>query len=255
MNLLKNYFLDYIKDNYLLLIIIIIIIFNFIFLVTNYKKDIYLPTNNETIAINEMETEEKVIRNKIYVDIKGYVKNPGVYELEENAIVNDAIILAGGLKNGSTSLLNLSKKLKDGMVIYVASKNEINKLKKEKILETNEKEKISENIIYNNDVKVTTDESIGYIDSNETKLDDNSIKQDNDREDNILNEENNSNKVNINKASLNDLLKITGIGESKAKSIISYREENGLFKSIEDIKNVTGIGDALFEKIKEYIEV
>jgi len=50
-------------------------------------------------------------------------------------------------------------------------------------------------------------------------------------------------------------MKINGIGESKAQSIISYREEHGPFKNIEEIKNVEGIGEALFEKIKEYIKI
>ena len=48
---------------------------------------------------------------------------------------------------------------------------------------------------------------------------------------------------------------VEGIGESKADSIIKYREENGNFKTIEDIKNVSGIGELLFEKIKNYITV
>ena len=52
-----------------------------------------------------------------------------------------------------------------------------------------------------------------------------------------------------------ELQNINGVGEAKAKSIIEYREENGLFTTIEDIKNVPGIGDSLFEKIKAYITV
>lgn len=47
---------------------------------------------------------------------------------------------------------------------------------------------------------------------------------------------------------------LTGIGESKAKNIIAYREKEK-FKTIEDIKNISGIGDALFEKIKDRIVV
>ena len=62
-------------------------------------------------------------------------------------------------------------------------------------------------------------------------------------------------KININTASLDELDNINGIGPSKAKAIIEYREENGGFKSIEDIKNVSGIGEGTFLKIKESITV
>ena len=46
---------------------------------------------------------------------------------------------------------------------------------------------------------------------------------------------------------------LPGIGESKAESIIAYRQENGGFKTIEDIMKISGIKDAAFSKIKNYI--
>ena len=61
--------------------------------------------------------------------------------------------------------------------------------------------------------------------------------------------------VNINTASIDELMTLSGIGESKAKSIIEYRSTNGKFNTIEDIKNISGIGDALFNKIKDNITV
>ena len=61
--------------------------------------------------------------------------------------------------------------------------------------------------------------------------------------------------VNINTSDESTLMTLSGIGPSKAKAIIAYREENGLFKSIEDIKNVTGIGDSTFENLKDFISV
>ena len=60
--------------------------------------------------------------------------------------------------------------------------------------------------------------------------------------------------VNINTATIEQLKTLNGVGDSKAKSIIEYREQNGGFKSKEDIKNVTGIGEKMFERIKEQIE-
>lgn len=61
--------------------------------------------------------------------------------------------------------------------------------------------------------------------------------------------------VNINKAGKEELMTLPGVGDSKAQSIISYREENDGFTAIEDIKNITGIKDGLFNKIKDYISV
>lgn len=61
--------------------------------------------------------------------------------------------------------------------------------------------------------------------------------------------------ININTASEKELTSISGIGESRANAIISYREKNGQFKKIEDIKKVQGIKDSLFNKIKDKITV
>ena len=61
--------------------------------------------------------------------------------------------------------------------------------------------------------------------------------------------------MNINTASKEELMNISGIGESKAEGIIKYREEHGPFSKIEDIQNVSGIGTAMYEKIKNYITV
>lgn len=62
-------------------------------------------------------------------------------------------------------------------------------------------------------------------------------------------------RVNINKASLEELMTLDGIGEAKAKAIIEYRNANGLFKTIEEIKNVPGITDKIFKNIKDKITI
>lgn len=65
----------------------------------------------------------------------------------------------------------------------------------------------------------------------------------------------NTTKVNVNKATSEQLQTINGIGPALAEKIIAYRTKNGKFSSIEDIKNVSGIGDKKFESIKDYIVV
>ena len=60
-------------------------------------------------------------------------------------------------------------------------------------------------------------------------------------------------KVSINTADSEELQKIPGVGPVTAENIISYRENNGSFKSIDDIKNVSGIGEKTFEKMKSTI--
>jgi competence protein ComEA len=62
-------------------------------------------------------------------------------------------------------------------------------------------------------------------------------------------------KVNLNKATSEELQTLNGIGPAKAEAILSYREEAGGFKAIEDILNVSGIGDKSFEKLKDSISV
>ena len=172
-------------------------------------------SNEEVIDIFKEENNE----NEVVVDIKGMVANPGVYEVNTTFRVNDVITLAGGLTEGAdTSLINLAKIVEDEMIIIIYSKEEI--LEK-----------------FKNEVCI--------CDCPEIKND--ACIEVNTGEENIL--------VNINTASKEELMKVSGIGESKAEAIIEYRQSNGNFNTIEDIKNVSGIGEALFEKIKDYITV
>lgn len=68
-------------------------------------------------------------------------------------------------------------------------------------------------------------------------------------------EQENSDLIDINTAAKEQLMTLTGIGESKAMAIIAYREEHGKFKKIEDIMNITGIKNGVFDKIKSQIRV
>lgn len=62
-------------------------------------------------------------------------------------------------------------------------------------------------------------------------------------------------KVNINTADVRELTTLSGIGETRARAIIAWREENGGFSSPEDLKNIDGIADKTYEKIKDRITV
>ncbi len=67
--------------------------------------------------------------------------------------------------------------------------------------------------------------------------------------------ESGSQKLNLNIASKNELMELPGIGNAKAEAILSYRDTNGLFQSVEELMNVPGIKEATFEQIKNLITV
>lgn len=179
----------------------------------------------------EKEVEDDVlVVSYFYVDIKGEVKKPGTYKIEEGKRVIDVINLAGGLtKSADTSANNLSMKVKDEMVIVIYSADEIKDfetVKEKESLIINNCNKENNNII--NDSCVSNEE-FSDVSDDVKKL------------------------VSINTASKEELMTVSGIGESKALAIIEYRNKNGLFKDISEVKNVSGIGDSLYEKIKDYI--
>lgn len=64
-----------------------------------------------------------------------------------------------------------------------------------------------------------------------------------------------SDKININTAAKEELMTLSGIGASKAESILKYRQEHGNFQNIEDLKKIEGIKDGVFNKIKDDITV
>ncbi len=64
-----------------------------------------------------------------------------------------------------------------------------------------------------------------------------------------------SGKINLNTCTVDDLVSVDGIGETRAKAIISYREKIGGYKSVEEIKNISGIGDATYESLAPYLTV
>lgn len=201
--------------------------------------------NEEEFVFLEEEKQEPLTEEcYVSVDIKGEVNIPGLYQVTCESRVQDVINKAGGItKNGDTSILNLGKKVSDEMVIILYSKKEV-----ESFTTTKEEENIKiENCI--NKTEIKNDACIEKEDIN--------INTDNNTDNNTGNEIIGDTPVkvlvSINKASKEELMTLSGIGESKANNIINYRNENGGFKSIEEIKNVKGIGDSIFEKIKDSI--
>lgn len=166
----------------------------------------------------------------IKVEIKGAIKNEGVYEIKEDFRVEDLIKISGGLKeNADTSTINLSRKLKNEDVVIIYTKEEIEIAKKGSTsIKYIEKECMCP--------KVNNSACIEDIITNSQSI------------------INNTGKVNLNTATKEELLTIPNIGESKAKLIIEYRNNNP-FKQIEDIMNIKGIGSGIFEKIKAYITI
>lgn len=206
-------------------IILSIIIIAFLYYIYT-KDDDNLISNEEVISENtiEEETEEDVETNEnIIVHISGAVNKEGIVELKENSRVSDAIDKAEGLKeNADTKEINLAFKLEDGMKIYIPT--------------VGEKQKETTENLNNNENSQYITSSAGVVDTG-----------------NEVEGKTETGKININTATQTELETLPGIGSSTSSKIISYRKENGKFKTIEDIKEVSGIGDAKYENIKDLI--
>ena len=200
------FFRQNVKSIILAFVCSLVLIIGGLFYFNQNKTEDYSGVSFSNIS-NETNNKDEKAENrhdeKIFVDVKGAVKHPGVFETTKDKRVKDLIEEAGGLlDDADTSTLNLSQKVKDQMVIYVLKHGEKPK-------------QISD----------------GGSSSSNTDV------------------------ININTANKEQLMKISGVGKTKAEAIISYREKNGDFKKKEDITKVRGIGKATFEKIKDKIEV
>ncbi len=216
--------------------LVLLLVIGSIFIYKNYLET---DDDNEDIVLNTKSTkkEEKEEEEEVYyqVDIKGEVVNPGTYSVKDGSRVIDVIRLAGDLTlDADTSVLNLSKKVKDEMVIIVYSYAEVANFK-----ETLEQEEIEQEACLNqngieNNACITDNDSTSDTSSSSVLI---------------------SGKISLNDATLEELMTLPGIGETKALAIIAYREEVGAFQSIEEIKEVSGIGDSIFDQIKENITI
>lgn len=188
------------------------------------RSDVSSVTNEESDSENfdnvsgSIESTEN--SKKLYVQIAGAVQSPGVYEMNEGDRVFQVIEKAGGLtEDAYESSVNQAKRISDGDFIRIYTISEAEKYMKD-------------------------GEPAGLIE-NSSKTD--AVMPEDASESAGL--------ININTASKDTLMTLPGIGESKADSIISYRSEKGLFKSIDEIKNISGIKEKAFAKIKDLITV
>lgn len=241
----------YCKDLIICLLILCSISLSIFTLFYKYKNEEY---DNKEVSILEQNTnsEEDILveSQTIYIDVKGAVKKPGVYEINKDAIIQDAITLAGGFNsNAYKNGINLSKKVVDEMVLYVYTTNEIKPIANKTQTVIKVEPTICNTPTYN--ITECVEEKESMIVPGEGTTSNNVSANTSDK----TSTSGTISKVNINTASLNILTSLTGIGEAKAKLIIAYRETNGKFKAIEDIKNVKGIGEAIFEKIKNSITI
>lgn len=183
-----SFFLTQNKSNIIILLVIVFSIISIIIQNVNSK---------EAISVNDEELEKNKYEGKIAVYITGEVKNPGVYYVDEGSRLEALIEICGGLnEDADVSELNLAEKLNDADKIDVP-----------KII-----------------VNAQEDEE----------------------------ENNDSGLININTASKEELKTLNGIGDTLADNIINYRK-NSKFETIEDLLNVNGIGQSKYNAIKEYI--
>ncbi len=159
--------------------------------------------------------EEPIEESEIFVYVCGAVQNAGVYSFPESTRVYEAIMQAGGYAEGAAE-----EYLNQAEIVYDGQR------------------------VYVPTAKEVEEEKIAFVAEENAKAISHTAVN-----------ENASNLININTATAEQLMTLSGVGESKAKSIISYREINGVFIEIEDIMKVEGIKEGMFAKIKNAITV
>lgn len=181
--------------------------------------------SSKTVNSNPVSTKTKGSskqEKQFWVDIKGAVTKPGVYQVNHYQRVNDVVQAAGGLlKTADLNRINLSLQLHDQQVIYIPFQNEV-AASSSQLPTTVEQTPVMSNSSSSSVTSQTTAESTTESSSSTGKLD-------------------------LNTATKEQLMQINGIGEKKAALIVNYRQEHGNFKKLEDLKNISGIGDKTLE--------
>jgi len=175
---------------------------------------------------NDAEGKQPVVET-VWVHVCGAVAMPGIYELPAHSRLYDALVAAGGFTGkADTTYYNLASFVSDGMQIEVPCKEE------------NIAGKAA-----GQSVAGTVGTSAQGHNASGQALGETTQKEQEDV------------RININTASAEELQKLPGIGESRARDIILYRQKHGDFTDISGIMEVSGIKDAIFEKIKDLIKV
>lgn len=180
------------------------------------------PQIEPAISSTSETTQQKIppqqlISTAVVVDVKGAVKKPGIYRMDQDARVMEAIEEAGGYtKSANPKLINHAAKLQDEMVIYIPRKGE----------------KIPE--------QLGGAASVVSPSTNQAASGGASDQQA---------------QVNLNTADETELQTLSGIGPAKSAAIIAYRTQTGPFQTIEDLKKVSGFGEKTFERLQPLITV
>lgn len=188
----------------------------------NRKAEPSAGSTDRTELSDASSEEEKTL----VVHICGAVSAPGVYELPAGSRIIDAVEAGGGfLPEADEACCNLAEEIVDGCQIYIMTKTE-------SCADGQTEKKAGIQTSPDSDMQ-TTDRNVR---SNSATALENGL-------------------VNLNTADVAALMTLPGIGESRAKAIISYREQHGAFAKIEDIMKISGIKQAAFSKIKDKITV
>jgi competence protein ComEA len=189
------------------------------------------------------ETSEKLppgAQNKIMVHVAGAVRKPGVYTLPLDARIQDALKKAGGaLPGGDPNALNLAAWAEDGSRIEVPFKTRV--ASSESSHEVDDEPLIT--------VAKPPDEAT----QKPTPTPDKSAAKSSTVKTQTKSAP--SRKINLNKASLDDLTLLPGVGPATAEKIIEHRKTSGAFSSVDDLDEIKGIGEKKLDKIRPYATV
>lgn len=197
------------------------------------KKDVLFEEEFQEIRENQNANAEKEIKDTKEDTEKPNDLKKGANEDQQDKNQKVCVYVCGAVNHPGVYCLEKGKRIADAIEMAGG-------LKEEAGLDCiNLAEKLTDAQM----IKVLTIEEAQNEKTKENTNADSNLKQEE------------KNVVNLNTATLEQLMTIPGIGQNKANSIIAYREEHGSFHTVEDIMKITGIKEGVFKKIKDYITV